>query len=126
MIAGIGSDILEIPRIRRLLGKWQQRAIDRVLHADEQLEMQQRKDPVAYFASRFAAKEAVSKALGTGFRQGVAMKDVVIVRSEHGAPKVELFGVAKQLAARRSIDHVLITISDEKNYVVAFAVAMTE
>ena len=73
-------------------------------------------------AKRFAAKEAVAKALGTGIGRGVSWQDIRVDHDENGAPLVELSGGALEVASRRGGDTVALSISDEAEYVVAFAV----
>ena len=77
-------------------------------------------------ARRFAAKEAISKVLGTGMRFGVSFSDILILTDlKTGQPSVKLKGHAKQQAAKKGINRILISISDEKNYAMAFAIGLS-
>lgn len=123
MIAGIGVDIVETARIARSLTKWGDRFRDRILHPDELREYQSTSAAAAYLSRQFAAKEAVSKALGTGMRAGVHFRDIKVLREKGGAPVVELAGGAAKRASHLGIDNIHISISDEANYAIAYAIA---
>ena len=81
---------------------------------------------IEYLAKRFAAKEAISKVLGTGMRLGINFKDILILTDlETGQPLVQLRGRAKQQASEKGINRILISISDEKEYAMAFAIGLS-
>ncbi|HET6221181.1 MAG TPA: holo-ACP synthase, partial [Dongiaceae bacterium] len=86
MILGIGNDIIDIRRIERTLERYGRRFIDRVFTEIEQRKSEGRRNRAASYAKRFAAKEACSKALGTGFRHGVFMRDLGVVNLKSGKP----------------------------------------
>jgi holo-[acyl-carrier protein] synthase len=88
MILGIGNDIIDIRRIERTLERYGRRFIDRVFTEIEQRKSEGRRNRAASYAKRFAAKEACSKALGTGFRQGVFFRDLGVVNLKSGKPAV--------------------------------------
>ncbi len=115
MIVGIGVDIVEIGRLRRTLGKQADRFLKRVFTAAEQEYCNAHRDPVPHYAARFAAKEAVFKALGTGWAQGVAWLDVEVRRREGGAPSLTLLGAAERhgLALGLRTAHLSLSHSDE-------------
>src|SRR6476620_2595548 len=96
MIVGIGSDLCNIERIQGSLDRFGQRFLDRVFTATEQAKAASRPHSRAgTLAKRFAAKEAFSKAVGTGFKRGVYMKDIGVANLPSGAPTLELSGGAK-------------------------------
>lgn len=120
MIA-VGTDILEFQRIAAVVGRLGERFVQRVLRPEEQAEYAQASQPLRLLAKRFAAKEAVAKALGTGIGRGVSWQDIHILHDGNGAPLVALSGGALKVATERGGAEVLVSISDERNYVVAFA-----
>jgi holo-[acyl-carrier protein] synthase len=96
MIIGLGNDIIDIRRIERTLDRFGQRFVDRLFTPVEQQKSDRRKNRAASYAKRFAAKEACSKALGTGLRQGVFWRDMGVVNKPSGQPTLELTGGALQ------------------------------
>lgn len=122
MTIGVGTDIVEIDRIKQALARHQERFVDRLLSLEEQLQWVALGSRVNSLAGAWAAKEAVAKALGTGFRD-FGLKDIVITRDPLGKPSVTLLGGALAQASQQSIRAVLITISHSETYAIAFAVA---
>jgi holo-[acyl-carrier protein] synthase len=100
MILGIGNDIIDIRRIERTLERYGRRFIDRVFTEIEQRKSEGRRNRAASYAKRFAAKEACSKALGTGFRQGVFFRDLGVVNLKSGKPTLQLTGGAADRLAQ--------------------------
>ena len=99
MILGIGNDICDIRRIEKTLDRFGDRFLDRVFTDEERRKAFRRAHPAATLAKRFAAKEALSKALGTGFRAGVHLKDIGVVNAASGGPSFDLKnGAAAHLA----------------------------
>jgi holo-[acyl-carrier protein] synthase len=99
MIIGIGSDLIDIRRIEKTLTRFGERFIERCFTAEEIKKAERRRGAgthVATYAKRFAAKEACSKALGTGFSKGVYMKDIGVVNDVHGKPTLILTGGAEK------------------------------
>jgi holo-[acyl-carrier protein] synthase len=94
MIIGIGSDLIDIRRIERTLDRYGDRFINRVFTPNERARSERRAGRAASYAKRFAAKEACSKALGTGFRKGVFWRDLGVVNLASGAPSMILTGGA--------------------------------
>jgi|ERR1700722_1028663 len=117
MILGIGNDIIDIRRIEKTIERFGDRFIKRIFTATERDKAQSRSHPVATYAKRFAAKEACSKALGTGFRQGVFFSDMGVANLASGKPTMKLTGGAlKRLQAMTPpgmVAHVHVTITDE-------------
>jgi holo-[acyl-carrier protein] synthase len=100
MILGIGNDIIDIRRIERTLERYGRRFIDRVFTEIEQRKSEGRRNRAASYAKRFAAKEACSKALGTGFRHGVFWRDLGVVNLKSGKPTLLLTGGAADRLAK--------------------------
>lgn len=126
MIVGIGTDLVELARIEKSLQRFGERFAKRVLVETELTEYRQAKAQVAFLGKRFAAKEAISKVLGTGMRQGVSFSCISVKHTESGKPTVELSDAALKVAQDRGIVSWHLSISDENQYAVAFAVAEGE
>lgn len=122
MIAGIGVDIAETARFSALYDKYGERFARRILTAEEFSQLQRRKHPGLFLASRFAAKEAAAKALGTGFNQGVGYKSIEVKKDVHGKPSLCFYRVASQLIEQRQISRTFLSLTDEKHYAVAMVV----
>ncbi|MFN4088878.1 MAG: holo-ACP synthase [Alphaproteobacteria bacterium] len=99
MIIGIGSDLTDIRRIQKTLDRFGARFVERCFTELEQTRSERRADRAASYAKRFAAKEACSKALGTGFRRGVFMRDMGVVNLRGGKPSMALTGGAAERLA---------------------------
>lgn len=125
MVIGIGTDIVEISRIAKLYAKFPDSFAQRLLTADELQELATKSFPERFLAKRWALKEAVSKALGTGIAKGVSFTDMQIGHTELGAPTLLLTGRSKQRADELGIHHWQISVSDENQYCVAFVVAQS-
>ena len=122
MIVGIGSDILDVRRIQRSLARFGERFTNKVLCASEHRSLSGIR-LAAYLARQFSAKEAVSKALGTGMSRGVHFRNIEILRKESGAPLVRLTGEAKSRAEELGISDIHISMSDERDYVISQVIA---
>lgn len=118
-IAGIGVDVVETTRIDNSLDRFGERFLHRVFTDGEIAYCQSMKFPARHFAARFAAKEAVSKAFGTGIGRSMGWRDIDVHRHPSGEPFVVLEGGAKQLAAERGILHVWISLSHTDHHAVA-------
>tara|TARA_Y100001936_G_C15973031_1_gene612225 strand:- start:12 stop:410 length:399 start_codon:yes stop_codon:yes gene_type:complete len=94
MILGIGTDIIDIRRLERVLERFEERFLNRIYTDLERQKSENRKNRVASYAKRFAAKEACSKALGTGFRRGVFWRDMGVMNLKSGKPTIVLTGGA--------------------------------
>jgi holo-[acyl-carrier protein] synthase len=122
LIKGIGVDMVSIDRVRSLYNRFGQRFLAKILHADEKALCAQKIDPVPFLAKRWAGKEALLKALGTGMRAGLSWRDMAIVNDANGAPVVQTYGgIASQLEAIKA-STVHISLSDEKAMAIAFVV----
>jgi len=122
MIIGTGVDIVEIERIRRMTMRLKDRFIRRIFTLDEQEFCRERRDSAPHFAARFAAKEAVFKALGTGWAQGVSWLDCEVVRKDSEAPAMVLHGEAEQRCLRLGADRIHLTLSHSERWAVAMVI----
>jgi holo-[acyl-carrier protein] synthase len=122
VIVGVGTDIVSIRRIQRSLERFGHRFTDKILCASEDRRLSG-SQLAAYLGRQFSAKEAVSKALGTGMRSGVHFRNIEIVRKESGAPLVRLTGEAKSRAEELGVSDIHISVSDEHDYAIAYVVA---
>lgn len=118
----IGIDVVDIDRIKSILEK-RPRFAERYFHPEELKALRAKKDFSRHLAGRFAAKEAVVKALGTGF-SGFSLKDVVILNDENGRPFVRLEGKALRKCTELGIKEIVLSISFSKKTAVASAVAI--
>ena len=118
MIYGIGIDIVSVDRIKRILAKYPQRFPKRILHPREYTDYDARKNKVAFLACQFAAKEAVSKAMGSGFTENLYPKSILIRRNQYGKP----YATLDQTTTRETEQTILVSISDEATYAVAQAI----
>jgi len=121
-VIAVGTDILKIDRIDEVVERLGDKFMRRILTATEQQEYEASGQPNRLLAKRFAAKEAVAKALGTGIGRGVSWHDIQLEHNGDGAPQVALSGGASRVAAERGASRVEISLADEAEYVVAFAV----
>ena len=124
MIIGIGTDIIEISRLKDSIVKYGRHFLDHIYTAEEQAAAESKGEAgrFAFYAGRWAAKEAVSKALGTGFTAECQWTGIRILNDEAGRPFVELTGVTAETAAQRGIRQMHVSISHERAYACAFAV----
>ena len=130
MIIGIGADIVSIDRIRGVIDRYGSRFINKCFTSAEQDQAMKRKDPVRFFAKRFAAKEAILKSLGTGMRKGLFWHDMSIVNDDLGAPVIDVSGGVASVIAKKSKNAtekpiISVSLSDEDAYALAFIVIET-
>jgi len=125
-IIGIGTDIVECLRIARLLERHGEQFLQRVFTAREIEYSQSRKQSTQHFAGRWAAKEAILKAIGTGWVRGIGWPDVEVVNQGSGKPEVVLHGRAQELSEEAGIDEVLLSISHCRSHAVAYAIGVAE
>lgn len=122
-IIGIGTDIIEVLRIAQMIERHGELFINRVYTPDEIRYCQSRKMATQHFAGRWAAKEAILKAIGTGWRRGISWRDVEVLSAQGGQPTVALHDGALDVAQRLGIEEVLISISHCRSHATAHAVA---
>jgi holo-[acyl-carrier protein] synthase len=111
MIIGLGTDIIEVPRIGEMIERHGELFLQRVFTEQEIHYCQQRKAALQHYAGRWAAKEAVMKTLGTGFTKGVGWTDIEVISQRSGQPIIQLAGTTAEIATKLGIDEILITIS---------------
>lgn len=124
MIFGVGTDIAEVARVGQTFERFGERFVDRLLMPEERPLFARSKWPVRFLAMRFAAKEAAVKALGTGFRHGMWIRDVGVVNNERGRPLIIFSARGRDVCQRLGVGEVHVSLSDDAGLVVAFAVAM--
>lgn len=122
MILGIGTDLCEIGRVERSLERFGERFAARILVASELEVFRRRRKAASYLAKRFAAKEAFSKALGTGIHFPVNWHNVWVVNARSGKPELEFSEPLKALLERRGIAKVHLSLTDEVGMACAFVV----
>jgi holo-[acyl-carrier protein] synthase len=122
MIAGIGLDIVEIDRIQKIYDQYGDAFVKRILCDNEYDDYVKQKFASRFIARRFAAKEAVAKALGTGFSAGITMSMICVTHDESGKPVIKLYDKARERADALGVENLLISLSDERRYATAFAV----
>jgi holo-[acyl-carrier protein] synthase len=126
MIIGLGNDMVDIRRIEQTLERYGARFVARIFTDIEQKKSDRRAQRAASYAKRFAAKEACSKALGTGFRRGVFWKDMGVVNEPSGRPTMQLTGGAKEQLERITpaghLARIQLTITDDYPYAQAIVI----
>jgi holo-[acyl-carrier protein] synthase len=122
MIAGIGVDLATISRIEKVHSRFGDRFAKRILNEKEWASYENHPHPVRFLAKRFAAKEAAVKALGTGERGGVLLKDFYLKHDELGKPILKVSGKAEERCSVHGITHFWVTLTDEGDTVAAFVV----
>jgi len=116
MIYGVGTDIVEIARIERVLARYGLRFAERILCPPELARFRAHRKPVAYLAKRFAAKEAFTKALGTGIHAPANWHGVWVVNLRSGQPKLEVTPALAALLERRGVGRCHVSLSDEREF----------
>ena len=123
-IVGVGTDIVECLRIGRMIEQHGELFLCRVFTEREIRYCQARKRTTEHFAGRWAAKEAILKALGVGWRRGLTWTDVEVRNDGGGRPQVLLCGAAKEIAVNRRVGDVLLSIAHCRAYAVAYALTV--
>lgn len=123
-IIGIGTDIVECARIGQMIQRHAENFLDRVYTPKEVAYCQKRKAWLESFAGRWAAKEAIMKALATGWRKGVRWRDIEVRSAPSGQPTVALGGAARELAAELRIRDIQLSISHCRLHAIAYAIAV--
>ena len=125
-IVAHGIDLVDCPRIEQMIKRHGERFVKRVFTATEQACAEANKNRIDKFAGRFAAKEAILKLMGTGWRGKIAWTDIEIANNPSGQPEVALSGEVKKLAERLGIKHISVSITHTANFAIASAVALSE
>jgi holo-[acyl-carrier protein] synthase len=121
-----GIDLVDCPRIEQMMQRHGERFLNRVFTVSEQAYAQKNKNSVEKLAGRFAAKEAILKLMGTGWRGKIAWTDMEITNNPAGQPEVTLSGEVKEIAERLGIGHISISITHTANFAIASAVALSK
>jgi holo-[acyl-carrier protein] synthase len=124
MIFGIGTDVVRLDRIEATLERFGEHFVRRLLLPEEEAQYRGTNRKARFLAMRFAGKEAVVKAMGTGFRHGMWIRDVGIVADRRGKPEVVYSARGRALCARMGIGEGHVSLTDEAGLVVAFAVLL--
>jgi holo-[acyl-carrier protein] synthase len=125
-IVAHGIDLVDCPRIEQMIQRHGERFIKRVFTADEQAYARKNKNEVEKLAGRFAAKEAILKLMGTGWRGKIAWTDIEIKNNAAGQPEVTLGGEVRKIADKLGIKHISVSITHTANFAIASAVALAE
>jgi holo-[acyl-carrier protein] synthase len=125
MIFGIGVDVLEAARVKKLFEKYGDHFVNRLLMPGELAQLGKTKRKERFLAMRFAAKEAIVKAMGTGFAHGIWIRDVGVVQNEWGRPEVVYSPRGEKVRRKLGIGNGFVTLTDEAGLIVAVAVLET-
>lgn len=125
-IVGIGLDLVKISRVRDLAETWQDRFLDRVYSPAERDDCLRRAAPYASLAGRFAAKEAILKALGTGWARGIRWQDIQVLNDGTGRPRAVVGGRAGALLREAGVTAVHVSLSHDTDYAVAEAILTSD
>ena len=121
-----GIDLVDCPRIEAMIERHGERFLQRVFTAAEQAYAEANKNEIEKLAGRFAAKEAVLKLMGTGWRGKIAWTDIEIVNNISGQPEVTLAGEVEKIADKLGIEHISVSITHTANFAIASAVALAK
>lgn len=125
-VLGTGIDLVENERMEEVMRRWGERFRDRVFLPEEQRYCDSKAAPSRHYAGRFAVKEAVTKALGTGIGPGLGWLDIEVVRNpDTGAPSVRVSPRSWNVARERGVGRILVSLSHTRNYAVAHALVLT-
>ncbi|UCF44131.1 MAG: holo-ACP synthase [Planctomycetota bacterium] len=125
-IVAHGIDLVDFPRIEGMIKQHGERFLSRVFTASERAYADANKNGAEKLAGRFAAKEAILKLMGTGWRGKIAWTDIEIVNNAAGQPEVTLSGEVEKIAAKLGIKHISISITHTANFAIASAVALAQ
>lgn len=126
MIFGIGTDIVSVSRMRLALEKHGERFAQRILNDDEWPQFTASKQQANFLAKRFAAKEAAAKALGTGFRDGLAMRHIGVSHDSKGKPLLVFTDRAAEFIDECQIGESFLSLSDEREHAIAFVTLLKQ
>ena len=125
-IVAHGIDLVDFPRIEEMVNRHGKRFLNKVFTATEQAYAEANKNGIEKLAGRFAAKEAILKLMGTGWRGKIAWTDIEIVNNPAGRPEVTLRGEVEKLAEELGIKHISVSITHTANFAIASAVALVQ
>jgi holo-[acyl-carrier protein] synthase len=119
-----GIDLVDCPRIEEMIKRHGKRFIERIFTSSEQAYAESNKDKIEKLAGRFAAKEAILKLMGTGWRGKIAWTDIEVTNNSTGQPEVTLYGEVKKISEKLGIKHISVSITHTANFAIASAVAL--
>ncbi len=125
-IVAHGIDLVDCPRIEQMIQRHGERFVDRVFTAAEQAYARANKNEIEKLAGRFAAKEAVLKLIGTGWRGKIAWTDIEIINNASGQPGVTIVGEVKRIADELGIEQISVSITHTANFAIASAIALAK
>lgn len=125
-IVAHGIDLVDCPRIAEMAERHGERFINRIFTEAEQAYAKSTKNEIEKLAGRFAAKEAILKLIGTGWRGKIAWTDIEVINNALGQPEVTLTGEVKNIAEKLGISHVSVSITHTANFAIASAVALAQ
>jgi len=121
-----GIDLVDCPRIEAMIERHGERFVQRIFTAAEQAYAESNKNKIEKLAGRFAAKEAILKLMGTGWRGKIAWTDIEIINNSSGQPEVTLGGEVEKIADKLGIKHISVSITHTANFAIASAVALAK
>jgi holo-[acyl-carrier protein] synthase len=121
-----GIDLIECERIAHMMEQYPEQFLRRILTDAERQYVKTKRNPIPHIAGRFAAKEAILKVLGTGWRGQISWRDIEVTNDANGQPHVSLTGESAAVARRRGITQILLSISHTPNYATASALGIGE
>ncbi len=125
-IVAHGIDLVDCPRIEKMVKRHGDNFVNRVFTAAEQAYAEANKDRIEKLAGRFAVKEAILKLIGTGWRGKIAWTDIEVINNSVGQPEVTLRGEVEKLAGKLGIEHISVSITHTANFAIASAVALAQ
>ncbi len=125
-IVAHGIDLVDCPRIEEMIKRHGERFVNRVFTANEQAYAEANKNSIEKLAGRFAAKEAILKLIGTGWRGKIAWTDIEVINNSTGQPEITLSGEVEKIADKLRIKHISVSITHTANFAIASAVALAQ
>jgi holo-[acyl-carrier protein] synthase len=126
MIFGVGTDIVQVTRMRKNLDQYGEKFAQRILTESELQEFRRQIHQAHFLAKRFAAKEAAAKAMGIGFSNGLSFHHIGVAHDAAGKPTLEFSGYALEFMKQKGIHSAHISLADEQDYAVAFVTLSTK
>ena len=125
-IVAHGIDLVDCPRIEDMIKRHSERFVNRVFTEAEQAYAESNRNNIEKLAGRFAAKEAILKLMGTGWRGKIAWTDIEVINNDVGQPEVTLSGEVRKIADKLGIEHISVSITHTANFAIASAIALAQ